>query len=225
MQTNHPPEANQNTPPKKSGTLPVVLIILVVIAGSYLIYTALSGRYGAAGLSTPPAATTPTADAAPSASADGPPASPSPSQPQKQMAPDFTVQDENGDGVTLSDQLGKPVIINFWASWCPPCVGEMPDFQELYDIYGQDVALMMINLTDGARETKETARAFIDGQGYNFPVYYDIDSQASSVYGINSIPQTFFIDAEGYLIAYKQGMVSQEELLTGIEMVGVALKP
>ncbi len=105
-----------------------------------------------------------------------------------QLVPDITVVDRSGSSVKLSDMRGKPVILNFWASWCGPCKSEMPDFEEAYKKYSSEITFMMINLTDGSSETVESASDFIDGEGYTFPIYFDTEQTASSAYGITSIP-------------------------------------
>ena len=138
---------------------------------------------------------------------------------QLSMAPDFTVYDGDGNPVSLSDFIGKPVIVKFWASWCGPCKSEMPDFEEVYTKYGDDIHFLMINSTDGSRETVETAKAFIAEQGYTFPVYFDTDYDASTTYGVSGIPMTFFIDAEGHAVAYGQGMLDRDTLQVGIDMI------
>ncbi|MBQ8815355.1 MAG: TlpA family protein disulfide reductase [Lachnospiraceae bacterium] len=135
------------------------------------------------------------------------------------MAPDFTVYDGEGNPVNLSDFIGKPVILNFWASWCGPCKNEMPDFQEAYQEYGDDIQFLMVNCTDGFQETVETAKKFITNQGYTFPVFFDTDSDAAYTYGASSIPMTFFIDAEGHMVAYGRGMLDRETLQIGIDMI------
>lgn len=134
-------------------------------------------------------------------------------------APDFTVYTADGEPVKLSDMKGTPVVLNFWASWCPPCKSEMPDFNEICKEFEGKVTFMMVNLTDGESETVESARNFIHMMEYTFPVYYDTDMDASTVYGIQSIPTTFFIDAEGYLIAYGSGALDSETLRYGISMI------
>ncbi len=142
-----------------------------------------------------------------------------PEEPEKKLAPDFIMTDSDGHQVYLSDFVGKPVVLNFWASWCGPCKMEMPDFNEKYAELGDEIHFLMVNMTDGSRETVEDAKAFIEAQGYNFPVYFDTEMDAAITYGISSIPTTYFIDAEGYAIAQARGAIDSATLQTGIDMI------
>lgn len=132
-------------------------------------------------------------------------------------APDFTVIDSDGNEVKLSDLRGKPVVVNFWASWCGVCKTGMPDFEEAYAAYGDDVHFMMVNLTAGG-ETQDVAQAYIQEKGYTFPVYFDTEMSAASAYGVNAVPVTYLVDAAGNLIAYGQGRLGLEGIEQGIEM-------
>ena len=137
-----------------------------------------------------------------------------------QPAPDFTVYDAEGNGITLSALMdGKPTVLNFWASWCGPCRSEMPHIQEAYERLGGEVSFVMINMTDGQRETQESAEEYMAESGWTFPIYFDSDYDAAMTYGAYSLPQTYFIDAEGHLIAAARGSMSAEVLQSGIDMI------
>lgn len=136
-----------------------------------------------------------------------------------ETAPDFTMTDASGTEVKLSDFFGKPVVLNFWASWCGPCKSEMPHFEDAYQKYGEDINFVVVNLTDGARETVESASGFIEEQGYTFPVYFDTNTEGAVTYGTYSIPVTYFIGADGVPVAQANGALDAETLQTGIDMI------
>lgn len=129
-------------------------------------------------------------------------------------AMDFTVYDADGNQVSLSDFYGKPILVNFWATWCPPCKAELPDFDRVYADYGEDVVFMMVNMTDGSRDTVESAQAFVSDNGYSFPVYFDRDLDAAYTYGASSIPMTVLIDADANIVGAQIGILTEEQLRT-----------
>ena len=139
--------------------------------------------------------------------------------PARDLAPDFTLYDIDGNTYKLSDFRGKPVLLNFWASWCGPCQMEMPDFQKFYESHGDKVHFVIVNLTDGQQETVESASAFIEEKGYTFPVYYDTDIDAAMKYGVSAVPVSYFIDAEGNFVAWAQGALSADMLQQGMDML------
>lgn len=137
----------------------------------------------------------------------------------KTQAPNLFVYDEFENLVRLTDYVGTPVVLNFWASWCEPCKAEMTAFQEAYEEYGDKVQFMMINMTDGEQETMASAMDFLNETGFTFPVFYDTSGTAALFYGLQSIPATFFVDAQGYVVAQSSGMIAKAQLLEGIEMI------
>ena len=95
----------------------------------------------------------------------------------------------------------------------------MSDFNEKYQALGEDVQFLMVNMTDGRRETVETASEFIKSQGYTFPVFYDTAAEAASVYGVYSLPSTYFIDADGHGVTWTQQAIDGETLQRAIDMI------
>lgn len=200
----------------KKNMLVLIFLFVFLLAGASLLYERLRNSVDSEQLAVQQLRET-TAATSPSESEETLPRDTADEQiPQ---APDFTVYDEEGNAVKLYDYFGKPIVLNFWASWCGPCKMEMPDFEEKYLELGNEVQFLMVNMTDGSRETVETASGFIAGQGYTFPVFYDADYSAAMAYGIYSLPTTYFIDADGHAIARATGAISAENLQKGIDMI------
>lgn len=180
----------------------IIAIIAVVLLGSSYLYHKLTNDSKTAPTKTESTADEQTADQSDS---------------DKVPYMNFTVYDKDHQKVTLSQFIGKPVVLNFWASWCGPCQSEMPDFEEVYQTYSDKINFVMINLTDGSRETVTTATAFLKKNHYNFPAFFDKDLAASSTYYVSSIPQTFFIDKDGMIVSYTKGALSKKELINQIK--------
>jgi cytochrome c biogenesis protein CcmG/thiol:disulfide interchange protein DsbE len=115
-----------------------------------------------------------------------------------EKAPDFSLQDINNKTVRLSDYEDDVIILNFFATWCPPCRSEIPDFIELVDEYGKkDFVIIGVSVDRG---DAQTVREFAQGFNINYPVLLD-DGQVSKTYGpISSIPTTFIIDKKGNIV-------------------------
>ncbi len=118
-------------------------------------------------------------------------------------APDFSGKDRDGATVTLADFAGRTLVLNFWASWCPPCKMEMPDLNDLDKEWmrGGPVELLTINATDGQEETEQTATDFLDEYSYNFHVLFDTTLAIGNSYQLSGIPTTFIIKPDGTLYA------------------------
>jgi len=122
--------------------------------------------------------------------------------------PDFTLTSLDGEDITLSDLRGKKVVLNFWATWCPPCKAEMPHMQSFYDEYGKEknVEIIAVNLTTAERDVTadakvDTVMTFRDSFELTFPILLDSDPDNSvgADYQIITIPTTYFIDSNGYI--------------------------
>ena len=129
-------------------------------------------------------------------------------------APDFTLTDQYGETHTLSDYQGQTVFLNFWATWCGPCKMEMPDIQALYEAWDENAGdLVVLGVAGpgiGQEGSAEDIAAFLEENGYTYPVVMDDTGALFYQYGISAYPTTFMIDTEGNVFGYVQGAVSRE---------------
>jgi len=147
------------------------------------------------------------------------PAETKPAKPDRNdpVAPNFTIYDGNGNKVQLSDFAGKPVILNFWASWCVPCKKEMPDFNKKYLEYGDEIQFLMIDFAKD--DNIKDAKQYVAEMGFEFPIFFDTYGDATRTYEVSGFPTTVFIDADGYVVDRYRGTISEETLQSGIDKI------
>jgi peroxiredoxin len=125
------------------------------------------------------------------------------------FAPDFQLKDLSGETVTLAHYGGKNIILNFWATWCPHCVDEMPDLQRLYETYQDDgLVVLAINI----QESQSTVERFLSDHQLDLPVLLDEKATAAGAYGAYAIPLTIAINQEGVLVGGHRGTLSYEQM-------------
>ncbi|MFO7662921.1 MAG: TlpA disulfide reductase family protein [Chloroflexota bacterium] len=132
------------------------------------------------------------------------------------LAPDFTLQAIDGSTFTLSDFSagdGRPVVLNFWATWCPPCRVEMPYFDRVAARYGERAAIVSINQA----ESPETIATFAERNGLTYPLLIDQDFKINNLYGVLNLPTTIFIDRNGVVREVLIGTISQAVLEDRVE--------
>jgi cytochrome c biogenesis protein CcmG, thiol:disulfide interchange protein DsbE len=129
------------------------------------------------------------------------------------LAPDFELNTLTGEKIRLSQLAGKPVIINFWASWCPLCKSEMPAIQKVWEHYqAQGVVVLAINAT--YQDSADAATAFAKNEGLSFPILLDSNGFTNHLYQVQALPTTYFIDKFGLIRKVVLGGPMSEVLLT-----------
>ena len=129
------------------------------------------------------------------------------------LAPEIALETSSGELIRLSDFRGKPVLVNFWASWCPPCRSEMPAIQRVYtDRKDEDFVVLAVNATN--QDNLAAALSFVEQNELTFPILLDQGGEASRAYQLRSLPTSFFIDPEGMIREVVIGGPMSEALLS-----------
>lgn len=129
-------------------------------------------------------------------------------------APDFELVSTNEEKVKLSDYRGKKVMLNFWATWCPPCREEIPDMQNFYD--EKEIVILAVNLTQ-TEAKKQDVENFMEKHRVTFPVLLDEASDVSNKYRIQPIPTTYMIDSQGKIRFKAYGAMTYEQMVSEFE--------
>jgi peroxiredoxin len=127
--------------------------------------------------------------------------------------PSLVLAGLDGQPVALDDYRGTPLVVNFWASWCPPCLREMPDFEEVSRQRGGEVTILGLNL----RESAETAATLVDRTGVTYDLALDSDGDAARAFGVMNMPTTAFIDRSGTVVEVHAGALDAAELNARID--------
>lgn len=132
---------------------------------------------------------------------------------EKEKAPSFKIQTLAGESVTLEDYRGKKILLNFWATWCPPCKEEMPYMQQFYEEYAdEDYVVLAVNVTP-SEKSKEDVASFIEEYALTFPVLMDEEGEITHQYEILSYPTSYFIDSHGVIRKKIVGGMSKDMIL------------
>lgn len=130
-------------------------------------------------------------------------------------APDFTLTTVAGDTFTLSAWRGKPVILNFWATWCPPCRAELPELEAAHERYAGQVIVVGVNQMEPAA----SVAAFAGQVGLTFPLPLDLRGEVSREYAVRSLPTTFFIDRAGVIRRIQVGALTEATLAQALRTI------
>lgn len=138
---------------------------------------------------------------------------------EKVLVPDFALQTLESETIKLSDYRGRVVVLNFWASWCPPCRAEMPEFQELHEELEEsgEAVLLLLNQVDGRMETVESGSKYLADNDLTMTNLLDRGTVGPQIFGIPGLPTTVVIDAEGYLSSYVVGQTTKQVVRQMIE--------
>ena len=134
-----------------------------------------------------------------------------------EKAINFSMTDSIGNKISLNDFIskGKPIVLNFWASWCPPCASEMPHFNKVFLEMGEQVQFMMVNLG----EPSHIGANYVKEKNFSFPVFFDTYEEGAYEYQINAIPLSLFINRDGNIALKIPGSLNENTLRNGIELI------
>ena len=138
---------------------------------------------------------------------------------ERVLVPNFSLRTKDNETIHLSDYRGQVVVLNFWASWCPPCKAEMPEFQELHDDFEEsgEAVLLLLNQIDGRQETVEKGTKYLADNKLTMTNLLDHGTVGRQIFGIPGLPTTVVIDAEGYLSSYVVGQTTAATVRRMIE--------
>ena len=195
----------QSSRASKRGLLAAIIALAVVIAVGFFAYNALSSSRS----QTP---------SSPSAEAKSEWAKPSGTGPML-VDYDAIVYTESGMPIAFSEIAdGKPLVVNYWATWCPYCVQEMPDYLEIYRDYSGRVSFAFVDCADGKRETVGKAAAWLADNGFaELPAYYDVESEAQYLYRVTSLPTTVVVSASGEVMTVSPGTIDPDTLRSALD--------
>lgn len=135
--------------------------------------------------------------------------------------PRLEVEAFDGSTLSLQDHAGTPMVVNFWASWCPPCIAEMPDLEAVHQSAGDRLAFVGVNTQD----TPEDAAAMVDETGVTYDLVRDPDGALGQAFGVFGMPSTFYVDADGDIVARHTGLLTRDALVDDLrEHLGIDLE-
>ena len=181
--------------------LTIIVVVVLVAAGLYLSRSDSGGETGVAGVAGEVSLTL-----------SGEQGTVDP----EMTPPDFFIIPDGGKAKSLAELKGKPVFINFWNTWCPPCREEMPDLDRLYREYGQDVEFIFINNLTREKSVHDVTE-FLSDNGYSIPVYLDRQGEVARAYGISGIPTTVVLSGSGEVVYASAGQISYNKARSLIE--------
>ena len=209
----------------KRGALVAAIALVAVVALGAVGYGVLSssgaGSGGSGGVGSAPAAQGTSGGTASGGNAGGAAGGAPATQGRASLLKDYdaTVYAASGEKTTLTAiAAGRPLVINFWATWCPYCVQEMPDYLEIYRDYGDRVSFAFVDCPGGRGETPQKATSWLSENGFSeLPAYFDNDLEATSAFGARSLPTTVVVAANGEIVGVTPGRIDAGRLRSALD--------